>query len=142
MTRFVLAAAAILLVTACTSPLGTPRDRVALEDRVAALIPTKESFISGERAEVVLLNRSEEHVGYGACEPRLERRTRSGWALIGPKNVICIAIMYVLPPGGSTEFAMETSNLEAGTYRFRMEVFPDTNLPTQMIRSASFEVRP
>lgn len=142
MKPLVLAAAATLLVAACASPFGPTGDDLGPEGRVAELVPGKARISSGEPAPVVLRNHSPNEVGYGACEPRLERQTRAGWVLIGPEAITCIAMMYVLPPHAREELSLETAGLQAGTYRFRMAVYPKTSLPTQLIHSPSFEIHP
>ncbi len=42
----------------------------------------------------------------------------------------------------STHFELPTSGLRLGTYRFRMEIFPESQLPTATIHSSAFVVVP
>jgi hypothetical protein len=124
MPRMPGSSVALLLLLACRSPVGG--------ELRPELIPGKESIAAGETARVVLRNRSEEKVRYGACDLRLERETPARWELIGParwgsvgsERYACIGIAYVLLAGA--KFEWETSGLVPGAYRFCMEISPKT----------------
>lgn len=132
----------LLALLACRSPVEAVRDAPGPQFLGAELVPAQERFSAGEPARVTLSNQSGMEIGFGACEPRLERKTPRGWVAVKREAVICIAILYVLRAGASTDLEADTSGLQLGTYRFRMEILPETQLPAATIHSSSFVVIP
>ena len=73
----------------------------ALHANDVVLIPTKSIYAPGETISAQLFNRSEEQVGYGACSVRLEHLAGSQWMLVGPEQLPCISVLYVLEPAST-----------------------------------------
>ena len=106
------------------------------------LIPTKNLYTSGETVSAHLFNRSQEHIGYGACSLRVERFEAASWVLIGPQQVPCIGILYVLEGGNTRIVQLQLDpTLESGIYRLRHEILPHTSLPARYIRSPEFRLQ-
>lgn len=133
--------ALLLTLAACGSPLATSLGLGGRADGIE-LIVGAESYTRGEQGMVRLVNGSEDPVGHGACSLRLEQSNAAGWTAVGPDSGVCIAILYVVPTGGTAEFSFETASLAPGTYRYRLEILPDTQLPSTYIHSASFRILP
>ena len=76
-----------------------------------------ESFASGARIPVDIVNSSDEEVHFGACPFSLQKRDGASWRTI-PDSRACIAILLTLPPDQARrmEFLM-LSGTEPGTYR-------------------------
>ncbi len=106
------------------------------------LIPTRSIYVPGEVVAAQLFNRSEQQVGYGACSTRLEHLVGSYWVLIGPEQVPCIGVLYVLEPASTRMLQLPLDQqLESGTYRLRQEILPLTSLPARRIYSPEFHLR-
>ena len=106
------------------------------------LIPTKSVYAPGETVSAQLFNRSDEQIGFGACSVRFEHLTGSQWVLVGPEQVPCIAILYVLEPASTRMMQIPLDQtLESGTYRLRQEILPHTSLPARTIYSPEFRLR-
>jgi hypothetical protein len=125
----------VLALPACShSTAPQPSDVV--------LIPTKSLYTSGETVSAQLFNRSEEQIGYGACSLRLEHLAGSQWVLIGPEQVPCDLILYVLDPASTRIMQLPLDKaLESGRYRLRQEILPQTNLPARKVHSPEFRLQ-
>lgn len=135
MRRVLVGLLGLVLLVACSSPVGS---RLSVE-----VVPAQETFAPGERAMVLLVNHSEVNIGYGACEPRLERQTAGGWVLVGPEEIPCIGILHVLDARASRK--IETTigaELDTGVYRFRMAILPGTSPPDRKVHSPPFRIQP
>ena len=125
----------MLALAGCSGSTAPKADDVVL-------IPTKSVYAPGETVSAQLFNRSEEQIGYGACSVRLEHLAGSQWVLIGPEQLPCIAILYVLEPTTTRMMQLPLDQtLESGTYRLRQEILPQTSLPVRRIYSPDFRLR-
>ena len=125
----------LLALAGCSASTAAPTDDVVL-------VPTKSVYAPGETVSAQLFNRSEDRIGYGACSVRLEHLSGSQWVLIGPEEVPCILILYVLEPASTRTLQTPLNQtLETGTYRLRQEILPHTRLPARMIHSPEFRLR-
>ena len=119
--------------SASTSP--APADDVVL-------MPAKSVYTAGQTVAVQLSNRSVDPIGYGACSLRLEYREASRWVLIGPEQVPCVLILYVVPPASARSLELPLpADLTPGTYRLRQEILPRTSLPSRTIYSPEFRLQ-
>jgi|SRR5687767_2771539 len=106
------------------------------------VVPSKGVYMAGELVTADIVNGSNETIGYGACALRLERREGSSWVLVGPEQLPCIDILYILESNATaTRQVPIDKSSPAGTYRVRATIFPGTHLPTRDIRSAEVLVR-
>lgn len=99
-------------------------------------------YVAGESVSTQLINKSNESIGIGACDLRLERFSGGSWELVGPQSVLCIGIMYVIGAGGMREAILPLdAALPAGRYRLRQTIYPQTQLPTELVRSGPFQIQ-
>jgi hypothetical protein len=135
MRRFVFPLLSLLVLAGCSDSTASRTDDVLL-------VPTMNVYAPGESVSALLFPRSEQQIGYGACSVRLEHLTGSQWTLVGPEEVGCIMVLYVLEPASARTIQVPLSRtLEPGTYRLRQEILPGTRLPARMIHSPEFQVR-
>jgi hypothetical protein len=105
------------------------------------LVPTESLYAPGDTVSAELVNRSDEQVGHGACALRLEHLAGGRWTLVGPEEVPCIAILYVLQPGATHVLRLHLDpTLKSGIYRLRAEILRRTSLPADYIRSPQFRL--
>lgn len=133
---------ATLAFVACSTPLGSDDATAGADDFLLRVIPERSSFTRDDDATLRLVNRDDHTVGHGACDPDLEVRTESGWRSESEEPELCIAILYGVAPGRSSDFAVDLARLAPGTYRYRMELLPGTNLPSVTVYSQEFRVEP
>ena len=133
--------ALLLILAGCGSPLAASFGGGGGAEGVE-LIVAEESYARGEQGMLSLVNGSKDPVGYGACALRLERLSAAGWRTVGSDPEVCILILYVVQAGATRELPFETASLDPGTYRYRLEIMPDTQLPSTHIRSSSFRIEP
>lgn len=132
--------ATLVATTGCNQPFATAG--AASAEFVLKIVPDQDTFSRDAEATLRLENRSDEGLGYGACALRLERRIGSSWKPTAPESEACILILYVIGPGKHSEFEINLSNLDPGTYRFQMDIMPGTSLPEITIESPVFNVLP
>lgn len=133
--RLLFFAAAALTAAACVSSTEAEIDDVLL-------LPDRSVYVHGDTMEVQLINNSDESVGYGACSQSLQRRERGEWRSVSPDIGICIAILYVLQPGGRRASRQPIdSALPVGVYRLRQVIMPGTTLPEHAIFSPPVTIR-
>jgi hypothetical protein len=135
-----LTASIAVLLLGCASPLAN--DPGGTAEFSIDLFPHKDSFARDEQATLRLENRSSEDLGHGACALFLERRTGPEWVLVDPAPQVCIAILYIVPPGGTVDFVVDFSTFDPGTYRYRIRLLPGTSLPEITVGSPEFAVLP
>ena len=124
-----------LMTVACTAP--------TVDLWRVALLPARSGYAPGETVTATLINASEEPIGYGGCSLRLERRVRDGWQLIGPEELACYDILYVLEAGRAREFESQLSpDIESGLYRLHLRIMPRARLPAARVYSSAFRVQP
>ena len=115
---------------------------VASNAQDVSLAIDKNVYVAGESISAQLINGSDEQIGIGACDLRLEHLSAGGWATVGPESVLCIGIMYIIEPGGVRQATLPLEGtLSAGLYRLRQTVYPKTQLPTQFVRSTQFRIQ-
>lgn len=135
MNRYFVSPLLVLALSGCSGSTTPQTSDVVL-------VPTKNLYTSGETVSAQLFNRSQEQIGYGACSLRIERFEAAGWVLIGPEQVPCIAILYVLEGGNARILQLQLDpTLGAGIYRLRHEILPHTSLPVRYIRSPEFRLQ-
>lgn len=132
-----LVSVGIILLAACRESTAPANP----SDAEFAIISTKNSYIPGESVSVQFFNRSDKPVGYGPCPLGLERQAGNQWIKLGSIEHCLTAILLVLEPNGTRTLQTKLdSTLQSGTYRFYVQVFPNTNLPTRFVYSPKFRV--
>jgi hypothetical protein len=105
-------------------------------------------YAAGDSIERRLTNGTDGSIGYNLCFATLERRTEEGWTAVQDRDPdndgraeAYRAVQRMLAAGGTaTDTALLPVDLEAGTYRFTVEVeWPDGR--TQVARTGRFVVR-
>lgn len=135
MHRFLVYSVFVVVFAGCSDSTGLGNSNVVL-------IPTKNVYSPSETVSAQLFNRSEEQIGYGTCSLRVEQLAGGRWNLIGPAEVACDALLIVLAPTSTRVMQLQLDpTLESGTYRLRLEILPNTNLPVRYIYSPEFRLR-
>jgi hypothetical protein len=106
------------------------------------------TYAPGDSIDRRLKNGTDGPIGYNLCFARLERRTEEGWRAVQSgdpdsdgRTEGCRAVQRLLAVGGATTDAARLPvDLEAGSYRFTVDVErPDGS--TQVVRTGRFTVR-
>jgi hypothetical protein len=109
--------------------------------RTVTLTPTADRYVAGRVVSATLHNQSGIDIGYGLCSGTVEHLTAAGWVVATPGPRGCLDIQYVASPGTTAAISFPLdSTFEPGTYRLRLEILPDTSLPSQYIYSGKFVV--
>ena len=130
----------LLLVAVAASACSLPSQ--LSEDDEVLLRTDRRLYLHGDTMEVQFINDSDEPVGYGACSGSLQRLEQGSWEEVYPETGPCIAILYVLEPGGRQVSRQPIDpSLTPGTYRLRRRILPGTTLPERTIVSPPLAIR-
>ena len=134
MRKFLVYSVSVLALAGCSQSTEPKNDNVVI-------VPTKNVYAPGESVSAQLFNRSPEQIGYGSCSLRVEQLAGARWNLIGPAELACDAVLIILSPTSTRVMQVQLDpTLESGTYRLRLEILPNTSLPTRFIYSPDFRV--
>ena len=104
-----------------------------------------ETYAPGDTVRLVLRNDTDQTIltHPSLCGAVLERRADTGWSWSEPFGpfVVCTAVAAVLQPDDSLVTERALAGIEAGTYRFRVEVTLQESRDRPVLATSSFEVR-